>query len=74
MTWRMPDLDLGTQFLERERERYGEFRGEQSLFLVDFVISNTLEVDVSGVWYACSNVHLPKKHSFAHVIQNSASF
>lgn len=59
-------------FLERERD--WELRGEQSLFLVDFVISNSLEVDVSGVWCACSNDHLPKKHSFTHAIQNSSSF
>ena len=76
MTWRMPDLDLGTQFLAfwRERERDWELRGEQSLFLVDFVISNSLEVDVSGVRCACSNDHLPKKHSITHAIQNSSSF
>ena len=59
-------------FLERERD--WELRGEQSLFLVDFVISNSLKVDVSGVRCACSNFHLPKKHSFTHAIQNSLSF
>lgn len=59
-------------FLERERD--WELRGEQSLFLVNFVISNSLEVDVSGVRYACSNDQLPKKHSFTHAIQNLSSF